>query len=156
LRKTVSITALSAVGAAFSAGAGAGAVCAATAELYANAPANTAIVVHDLIVRGIAVSLAWIHRRVISGPRSSRARLELYISIGETPAHGLRSQRRFFKSTCEARHTQASSPALLHRRGWAAQSARIAAMSTRRKAYWWFWFVASGRFLEKFLGLRGC
>ncbi len=28
-------------------------------------------------------------------------------------------------------------------------------MSTRRKAYWWFWFVASGRFLETFLNLRG-
>jgi hypothetical protein len=27
-------------------------------------------------------------------------------------------------------------------------------MSTRRKAYWWFWFVASGRFLETFLNLR--
>jgi hypothetical protein len=28
-------------------------------------------------------------------------------------------------------------------------------MSTRRKAYWWFWFVVSGRFLETFLNLRG-
>ncbi len=28
-------------------------------------------------------------------------------------------------------------------------------MTTRRKAYWWFWFVASGRFLETFLNLRG-
>jgi hypothetical protein len=28
-------------------------------------------------------------------------------------------------------------------------------MSMRRKAYWWFWFVASGRFLETFLNLRG-
>ncbi len=24
-------------------------------------------------------------------------------------------------------------------------------MSTRRLAYWWFWFVASGRFLATFL-----
>lgn len=27
-------------------------------------------------------------------------------------------------------------------------------MTTRRMAYWWFWFVVSGRFLEKFLNLR--
>jgi len=27
-------------------------------------------------------------------------------------------------------------------------------MRLRRKAYWWFRFVASGRFLEKFLNLR--
>jgi uncharacterized membrane protein YhaH (DUF805 family) len=24
-------------------------------------------------------------------------------------------------------------------------------MSTRRMAYWWFWLVVSGRFIEKFL-----
>jgi hypothetical protein len=28
-------------------------------------------------------------------------------------------------------------------------------MSTRRKIYWWFKFVLSGRFLETFLNLRG-
>jgi hypothetical protein len=27
-------------------------------------------------------------------------------------------------------------------------------MNTRRLAYWWFRFVVSGRFLEKFLTLR--
>jgi hypothetical protein len=27
-------------------------------------------------------------------------------------------------------------------------------MSARRRAYWWFWFVVSGRFLQKFLNLR--
>jgi hypothetical protein len=27
-------------------------------------------------------------------------------------------------------------------------------MRARRMAYWWFWFVVSGRFLEKFLNLR--
>jgi predicted double-glycine peptidase len=27
-------------------------------------------------------------------------------------------------------------------------------MKTRRMAYWWFRFVVSGRFLEKFLRLR--
>jgi hypothetical protein len=27
-------------------------------------------------------------------------------------------------------------------------------MNTRRMVYWWFWFVVSGRFLEKFLNLR--
>jgi hypothetical protein len=29
-----------------------------------------------------------------------------------------------------------------------------ATMTTRRMAYWWFRFVISGRFLEKFLNLR--
>src|SRR5215467_8492022 len=28
-------------------------------------------------------------------------------------------------------------------------------MSTRRKVYWWFWFVASGRFLATFLDVQG-
>jgi hypothetical protein len=27
-------------------------------------------------------------------------------------------------------------------------------MSMRRKAYWWFWFVASGRFLSTFLDVQ--
>jgi hypothetical protein len=27
-------------------------------------------------------------------------------------------------------------------------------MSTRRLAYWWFWFVASGRFLATFLEVQ--
>jgi hypothetical protein len=27
-------------------------------------------------------------------------------------------------------------------------------MSTRRKIYWWFWFVASGRFLATFLDVQ--
>jgi len=27
-------------------------------------------------------------------------------------------------------------------------------MSTRRMIYWWFWFVVSGRFLERLLNLR--
>jgi hypothetical protein len=31
---------------------------------------------------------------------------------------------------------------------------RMEHMKTRRMAYWWFRFVASGRFLEKFLRLR--
>src|SRR5689334_4101355 len=49
-RNTVNITALSAVGAAFSADAGAvcgGAVCAVAPELNARTPASTAILVHD-------------------------------------------------------------------------------------------------------------
>jgi hypothetical protein len=32
--------------------------------------------------------------------------------------------------------------------------ARMRAMKTRRMAYWWFRFVISGRFLEKFLRLH--
>jgi hypothetical protein len=27
-------------------------------------------------------------------------------------------------------------------------------MSTRRKVYWWFWFVTSGRFLATFLSVQ--
>jgi len=27
-------------------------------------------------------------------------------------------------------------------------------MKTRRMIYWWFWFVVSGRFLERLLNLR--
>ena len=27
-------------------------------------------------------------------------------------------------------------------------------MNMRRMAYWWFWFIVSGRFLQKFLNLR--
>jgi hypothetical protein len=56
---TVSITALSAVGAAFSAGGDAGcgdAVCAATPELNVRTPASTAIVIHDPFACDIAVS----------------------------------------------------------------------------------------------------
>jgi len=34
------------------------------------------------------------------------------------------------------------------------RSARIEPMKARRMAYWWFRFVVSGRFLEKFLKLR--
>jgi hypothetical protein len=30
---------------------------------------------------------------------------------------------------------------------------RIAAMTTRRMMTWWFWFVLSGRFLDRFLDL---
>jgi hypothetical protein len=54
-KNTVSITALSAVGAAFSAGAAA--VCAVAPELNANAPASAAIATHDPNPCGIAVSL---------------------------------------------------------------------------------------------------
>ena len=31
---------------------------------------------------------------------------------------------------------------------------RMVQMTTPRMAYWWFWFVVSGRFLQKFLKLR--
>ena len=54
-RNTVSITALSAVGAAFSAGAGVD--YAAAPELNARTPASTAILVHDPFACDIAVSL---------------------------------------------------------------------------------------------------
>jgi hypothetical protein len=47
---------LSAVGAAFSAGAGAGAVCATAPELNARTPASAAILIHDPLACDIAVS----------------------------------------------------------------------------------------------------
>src|SRR5262249_28858597 len=56
-RNMVSITALSAVGAAFWAGAVVGAVCAVTPELKVRAPASAAIAIDNPAVRAIAVSL---------------------------------------------------------------------------------------------------
>jgi hypothetical protein len=63
-KNTVSITALSAVGAAFSAGAAA--VWAVAPELNAKAPASATIATHDPIPCDIAVSLLnslWLHFR---------------------------------------------------------------------------------------------
>jgi hypothetical protein len=45
-----------------------------------------------------------------------------------------------------------AAPALLLRPAGDGLS-RIAAMTTRRKFYWWFRFVLSGRFLDRFLSL---
>jgi len=54
---------------------------------------------------------------------------------------------------CEARHTRVPVSALITACG-AISGSRMDLMNTRRLAYWWFRFVASGRFLEKFLTLR--
>jgi hypothetical protein len=43
-------------------------------------------------------------------------------------------------------------PVATHQPGYSI--ARVESMSTRRKIYWWFRFVLSGRFLETFLNLR--
>jgi hypothetical protein len=41
----------------------------------------------------------------------------------------------------------------LRLRAAAGGLSRIAAMTTRRLIYWWFRFVLSGRFLDRFLSL---
>jgi hypothetical protein len=59
-----------------------------------------------------------------------------------------------FAAGCEPNHTQLTALALIRAEARPPQSARIEAMNARRMAYWWFRFVVSGRFLEKFLKLR--
>ncbi|MBW7965535.1 hypothetical protein [Bradyrhizobium sp. BR 10261] len=53
---------------------------------------------------------------------------------------------------CEAPHTPDAAHALLLRAAGGGLSG-IAAMSMRRMIYWWFRFVMSGRFLDRFLTL---
>ena len=53
---------------------------------------------------------------------------------------------------CEAHHMRLAAPALLLRAAGGGLS-RIAAMTTRRMMSWWFRFVLSGRFLDRFLSL---
>ena len=59
-----------------------------------------------------------------------------------------------FAAGCEANHTHVTELALIRGEARPPQSARIEPMKARRMAYWWFRFVVSGRFLEKFLRLR--
>jgi len=61
---------------------------------------------------------------------------------------------RVFAAGCEANHTNVAKLALICGDARPPQSARIESMKARRMAYWWFRFVVSGRFLEKFLKLR--
>ena len=53
---------------------------------------------------------------------------------------------------CEAGHT--GSPSLALWLAWRAFQGQDETMKTRRMAYWWFRFVLSGRFFEKFFNLR--
>ena len=53
---------------------------------------------------------------------------------------------------CETGHMRIAAPALLLRAAGGGLS-RIAAMTTRRMMHWWFRFVLSGRFLDRFLSL---
>jgi hypothetical protein len=83
-RNAVNITASSAVGAAFSAGAGAvcgGAVCAVAPELNAMTPASTAIPVYDLFACDIAISFFWIRCGMILGLNHCEAAGTLQIGI---------------------------------------------------------------------------
>jgi hypothetical protein len=59
-----------------------------------------------------------------------------------------------FRGGCEANHTHVTAPALFRAEVRPPQPARIEPMKARRMAYWWFRFVVSGRFFEKFLKLR--
>jgi hypothetical protein len=67
---------------------------------------------------------------------------------------GRRRPLPFFAAGCEANHTQLTALALIRAEARPPQLARIEAMNARRMAYWWFRFVVSGRFLEKFLRLH--
>ncbi|WP_334512264.1 hypothetical protein [Bradyrhizobium sp. AZCC 1693] len=70
--------------------------------------------------------------------------------IGENGGAAL----QVFAAGCEANHTHLTALALVREAQRPHQSARIEPMKARRMAYWWFRFVVSGRFLEKFLKLR--
>jgi len=60
---------------------------------------------------------------------------------------------RVFAAGCEANHMHVTELALIRGEARPSRSARIEPMNARRMAYWWFRFVVSGRFLEKFLKL---
>jgi hypothetical protein len=64
------------------------------------------------------------------------------------------SPPRVFAAGCEANHTHVTELALIRGDGAAAPVSKDEPMKARRMAYWWFRFVVSGRFLEKFLKLR--
>jgi ferric-dicitrate binding protein FerR (iron transport regulator) len=64
----------------------------------------------------------------------------------------LRHHVRLQPRKCEAHHMRIAAPALLLRAAGGGLS-RIAAMSMRRVMYWWFRFVLSGRFMDRFLCL---
>jgi hypothetical protein len=64
----------------------------------------------------------------------------------------LRHRGRACGRECEAHYTRIAALALLLRAAGGGLS-RIATMTTRRMAYWWFRVVMSGRFLDRFLCL---
>jgi len=61
---------------------------------------------------------------------------------------------RVFTAGCEANHMRVTGLALIRVKPGRPSQPRIEPMKARRMAYWWFRFVVSGRFLEKFLRLR--
>ncbi|UQD73324.1 hypothetical protein JEY40_01190 [Bradyrhizobium japonicum] len=64
----------------------------------------------------------------------------------------LRQRGRLRRRKCEAHHMCLAAPALLLCAAGGGLS-RITAMTTRRLMYWWFRFVLSGRFTDRFLCL---
>ncbi|HXN68518.1 MAG TPA: hypothetical protein VN926_12810 [Bradyrhizobium sp.] len=143
----MSITALSAVGAALSPGAGAGVVWALAPESNANNPANAPIAIHNPIPRPIAFTLSGcpIAFAGFAGAIIANLQPPIQVPIGcdVQPAK------------CEAGYIWAEVSALfIGLAPGAFPVPRTGPMKTRRMAYWWFRFVISGRFLEKFLNVR--
>jgi hypothetical protein len=64
----------------------------------------------------------------------------------------LRQRSRARGRECEAHHTRIAAAALLVRAAGGGLS-RTTAMSMRRMMSWWFRFVLSGRFFDRFLSL---
>jgi len=95
---------------------------------------------------------------MILGPDHCEAAGACKSEIGKK-AKGKKAKRRaspacVFAAGCETNHTHVTAPALIRAEMRPPRPARIEPMKARRMAYWWFRFVVSGRFLEKFLKLR--
>src|SRR4051794_5000043 len=132
---------LSAVGAAFSAGA---AVCAPAAVPNANAAAMAAIAINDLIGAPIAISTSPRPLLLLNVPRPHE-NASLTSVVPECDDSG---------AECEARHSRPTGSALSVAAAGDCPRNEDRTMTTRRLVYWWFRIVISGRFLEKFLVRR--
>jgi hypothetical protein len=141
------MTALSGVGAAFSAGG----VCAIAVELKVKAPASAAIAIHDPHVRAIAVSLfdlvvGPVEAAIIAGVAAAcKSEIGKIWPDRRSQTPAARPDVKRLTRGCGLRRYPRDAAGSMSRRGH---------MKTRRLAYWWFRFVASGRFLEKFFRLR--
>ena len=96
------------------------------------------------LLRCIAGSTRW-QRWESSFSRDARMFHGLRVTV-------LRQRGRLRRRKCEAHHMCLAAPALLLCPAGGGLS-RITAMTTRRLMYWWFRFVLSGRFTDRFLCL---
>jgi hypothetical protein len=96
------------------------------------------------LLRCIAGSTRW-QRWESSFSRDARMFHGLRVTV-------LRQRGRPRRRKCEAHHMCLAAPALLLCAAGGGLS-RITAMTTRRLMYWWFRFVLSGRFTDRFLCL---